>query len=98
MVNDESIPAPSADVPDWKTSYTVPLDDDHPSCAQPADIEPHDDIHKTLDVVHKAYDWCIGADGRLYGLVSGDMGWAATSIVLTPAAIHENMKKLEENE
>lgn len=93
MVNDEGSAAPAENVPDWQKSYAVPLADDHPSCAHPADIDPHDDIHKTLDVVRKAYDWCVGDDGRLYGLVSGDMGWAATSIVLTPEAIHEEMKK-----
>ncbi len=95
MVNNDSSPVTSDDVPAWKKRYTVPLDDNHPSCAHPGDTNPHDDTHKTLDVVRKAYDWCIGDDGRLYGLVSGDMGWAATSIVLTPDAIHEGMKKLE---
>jgi hypothetical protein len=72
-----------------RPSYTVPLEDSHPECAHPGGIEPHDSILTTLDVVAKAYDWCIGADGRLYGLVSGDMGWAATSIVLTRDDIHD---------
>jgi hypothetical protein len=98
MVNNDSSPVPSDDVPAWKKSYTVPLDDDHPSCAHPGDIEHHDDLHRTLDVVRKAYDWCITADGYLAGLVSGDMGWSVTSIRLKPEDIHENMKKLDYQE
>ncbi|NTF17677.1 hypothetical protein G6L37_04640 [Agrobacterium rubi] len=78
--------------------YTVPLEDGHPQCAQPGGIDPHDSVLTTLDVVSKAYDWCIGDDGRLYGLVSGDMGWAATHIVLAPDAIHEDATKPETTE
>lgn len=79
-----------------RPTFTVPLDDDHPESGLAGAIEPHDSMLTTLDVISKAYDWCIGDDGRLYGLVSGDMGWSATHIVLTPDAIHENMKKLED--
>lgn len=97
MVNAESA-APTAieaghdDLPLWKKAYTVPLPDDHPDCGHPGDIEPHDSMHKTLDVIRKAYDFCIGEDGRLYGLVSGDSGWAATHIVLTRDGIDDAMK------
>lgn len=77
-------------------TFTVPLADDHPESAQPGAIEPHDSMLTTLDVVAKAYDWCIGDDGRLYGLVSSDMGWAATHIVVSPEAIHDRMRKVQE--
>lgn len=33
-------------------------------------------------VVQKAYDWAIGNDGTIYGLVAGDMGYDATHIVI----------------
>lgn len=56
--------------------------------AHPGDVEAHDNPEKTADVVRKAYNWQIGADGRLYGLVSGDMGYCATHIVLQPSDIH----------
>ena len=79
-----------------KQTFTVPLDDDHPESGQPGGIEPHDSMLTTLDVIAKAYDFFIGDDGRLYGLVSGDMGWAATHIVLTPDAIHDAMKKMDD--
>jgi hypothetical protein len=88
----------SNDVQEWKRSYSVPLEDSHPSCAHPGAIEPHDDLHMTLDVVRKAYDWCVGDDGRLYGLVAGDMGWCATSIVLDPANISASLRKQEATE
>lgn len=79
-----------------KQTFTVPLADDHPDCGHPGGMEPHDSMLKTLDVISKAYDFCVGDDGRLYGLVSGDMGWAATHIVLTPEAIDDAMKKMED--
>lgn len=69
------------------------MDEVDPNVAEPGDIDPHDNIQKSMDVVRQAYDYCIGDDGRLYGLVSGDMGWAATHIVLTRDAIHETMKQ-----
>lgn len=96
MVTDDNTEASAvAELPEWKRPYTVPLDDNHPSCAHPGGIDPHNDLHRTLDVVRKAYDWCITADGYLAGLVSGDMGWSVTSIRLTPDGIHDNMKKQE---
>lgn len=67
-----------------KQTYTVPLPKGHPDQAMPGAVEPHDSMLKTLDVIANAYDFCVGDDGRLYGLVSGDMGWAATSIVIQP--------------
>jgi len=46
------------------------------------DCEPHDDIERTIKIVKAAYGWTLDDDGRLYGLVAGDMGYASTSIVL----------------
>lgn len=83
---------PVDEVPEWKRSYTVPLGDEHPDCGAPGDIDGHDNMHKSLDVIRKAYDFCVGSDGRLYGLVSGDMGWAATHIILTADDIHDDLK------
>jgi hypothetical protein len=94
MVGNEDSEAPVPEnAHDRNRFYTVPLAESHASCAHPGDIEPHDDLHRTLDVVRKAYDWCITSDGYLAGLVSGDMGWSVTSIRLTPADIHADMKK-----
>lgn len=44
--------------------------------------EPHNDTERTIKIVKAAYGWTLDDDGRLYGLVAGDMGWASTSIVL----------------
>jgi hypothetical protein len=46
------------------------------------DILPHNDVEKTINIVRSAYGWTLDDHGRLYGLVSGDMGYAATHIVL----------------
>ncbi|MBX9760676.1 MAG: hypothetical protein K2Y29_17990 [Beijerinckiaceae bacterium] len=46
------------------------------------DIDPHDDMARTLLIVQSAYGWTLTDDGRLIGLVAGDMGYASTSIVL----------------
>lgn len=35
-----------------------------------------------LKVVQEAYDFTIGTDGELYGLVTGDMGYEPTGIKL----------------
>jgi hypothetical protein len=48
----------------------------------PGDIEPHDDVERTLKVVRHAYGWLLDIDGRLCGLVAGDMGYESTHIVI----------------
>jgi hypothetical protein len=51
--------------------------------ASPGDMEGHDDNERSVAVMREAYGWTVGSDGRLYGLVAGDMGYAATHIVLS---------------
>lgn len=46
------------------------------------EIDPHNDMDRTVAIVRAAYGWTLTDDGRLCGLVAGDMGYAATSIVL----------------
>lgn len=48
------------------------------------DMTPHNDPEKTAIIVRGAYGWQVDKEGRLYGLVGGDMGYAATHIVLGP--------------
>ncbi len=47
-----------------------------------------------LDVIKRAYGWSIAEDGEVTGLVSGDMGYAGTGIVLPldhlAAVLHDN--------
>lgn len=66
--------------------------DDLEGIAYPGDIEPHDNVERSVDCVRKAYDWCLGDDGRLFGLVSSDHGWSSTHIVLDADAIHDTLK------
>lgn len=66
--------------------------EDYPE-AQPGMIEPHDDPDITADAVLRGYDFCIGDDGRLYALISGDQGWCSTHIVLRPEMVHEEFIK-----
>lgn len=40
------------------------------------------DIEETLRVVRTAYGWTVDIDGRVYGLVAGDMGYDPTGIVI----------------
>lgn len=60
--------------------------------AHPGDIDPHDNVERTVDCVRKAYDWCVSDDGMLVGLVSGDQGWSSTHVVLQADAVHDNLK------
>jgi hypothetical protein len=64
------------------SALPVPDDETPKAEAVPGDMDPHDDIEKTVAVVRAAYGWQVDKEGRLYGLVGGDMGYAATSIVL----------------
>ncbi len=51
------------------------------------DIEAHDSDAKTVAIVVAAYGWTLSSTGRLCGLVGGDMGYAATNIVIDLADI-----------
>lgn len=35
-----------------------------------------------MDVIRRAYGWTLGADGTVFGLVAGDMGFDATHITI----------------
>jgi hypothetical protein len=65
---------------------------DEENIAHPGAIDPHDNVERSVDCVRKSYDWVVLEDGRLSGLVSGDMGWSTTHIVLDADAIHDNLK------
>ena len=56
------------------------------------DIEPHDDVEKTIDIIRGSYGWTLTDDGRLCGLVAGDMGYASTHIVID----NDRIEMLEE--
>lgn len=48
----------------------------------PGKLEPHDSAAVTMIIASRAYGWTMDHTGRVYGLISGDMGYAATSIVV----------------
>lgn len=87
-----SIPAPADKLPAHKKFrrdamlMAMAMDGgDFAGDLDPVDENTVEGLARTLAIVSAAYDWTVGDDGCLAGLVGGDHGYATTSIVVRDA-------------